>query len=315
MEAHVEKLLISGVDTPIGINLFLALQDRWQAASIGSPSATSDATPDVVCDLADSKDVQRQLAIHSPAWVVHCGDWSRGSWDAAGIDVEPAHAAHQAATLAQACRAQGTRLCVITSDAQFAGPRMFHAEDTRSTATSNLAETNRAIEAAVRGPGTLIVRSHAYGWSPFGDESSFAQRVWRALSEGRDCPVDDDRYATPMLVTDLAECLDVALTQCWHGVYHLAGIERTNQRRFAAELAVAFGFTGRVVPLVSPDAPVGRRLVDETSLNTGLARRQCPSPLPMLREGLIRLAALYETDWCERLETLAHVGCLQQRAA
>lgn len=310
----MEKLLISGVDTPIGINLFLALQDRWQTIPFGSASLGESSFAGS-CDLADPLDVQRHLAIHSPDRVVHCGEWSRSSWDAAGFDGEPAHAADIAANLAQACRAQGTRLCVITSDAQFVGPRMFHAEDTRSTATGALAETNRAIEAAVRGPGTLIVRTHAYGWTPLGDETSFVQRVWRALVDGRDCPVDDDRYATPILATDLADFLDVALTQCWHGVCHLSGIERTNQRRFAAELAVAFGLTGRVVPLVAAEEPIGRRLVSETSLNTGLARRQCATPLPMLREGLIRFAAQCESDWRDRLDAVVHGSCSQQRAA
>lgn len=317
----MEKLFITGVDTPIGVNLALALQSRWLVSALGNFAPLGESLPNLNCDLGDAHDIEQRLSAArahgaAPQWVIHCGEWSRGSWDSDGVDTEPSYAAHVASSLAQACRAQAVRLCVITSDAQFTGPRMFHGEESRATADTSQAETNRAIEAAVQGPGSLIVRAHAYGWSPWGDETSFAQRIWRALHTGQDCFADDNRYATPVLVTDLAEMLDVALTQRWQGVYHLAGIERTNPCRFAAELSAAFQFMGRIVPQSAANSAVVRRWVDETSLNTALARRKLGSPLPMLREGLIRFAAQAEGDWRAQLEELApELDYPRQRAA
>lgn len=314
MEAYVEKLLITGVETSFGANLTLALQDRWQIAALGGADTSVDL-PTVTCDLVDSEALCRRLADESPAWVIHCGQWSRSSWDANAAATDVAHAVQTTQALADACRRQRVRLCVLTSDAQFVGPRIFHAEECPATAVGPQADLARAVEQAAAGPGALIVRTHAYGWSPTDDESSFAQRVWHALNDGRDCAVDDDRYATPILYADLADHLHEALSQRWHGAHHISGIERTNQRRFAAELAVAFGFTGRIVSLVAPENPVGRRLVDETSLNTGAARRKLAQPLPMLREGLLRLALQADGDYRHRLDTLVNGTLVQHRAA
>lgn len=311
----MQKLLVTGVDTVIGANLVLSLQDRWQISAVGASALGNDWGAVVPCDLSDPLEVAERLTVEAPACVIHCGDFSRPSWDAEDVEIDAAHAAHNAGVLAAACQQCGIHFCVITSDSQFVGPRMFHAETHPATSIGSVADASRAVEAAVAPYGALIVRTHAYGWSAAGDDASFVQRIWRSLSDGRDCPVDGDRYATPILVSDLAEHLHEAIAQRWRGVYHISGVERANQRRFAAELAVAFGFTGRVVPLVAPDRPIGRRLVDETSLNTGLARQVLNAPLPMLREGLARFADQAETGYRERLDSLAFGALQHQRAA
>ena len=72
---------------------------------------------------------------------------------------------------------------------------------------------------------------------------------------------------------------------------NVTGAERANQHRFAAELALAFGFSGRQTQLESlPTCLAGRPFVAETSLNTRAVRRALETPLPMLREGLSRFA-------------------------
>ena len=113
--------------------------------------------------------------------------------------------------------------------------------------------------------------------------------MWEQLSAGGCSAVDARRYATPILASDLADLYSKALEARLTGVYHITGAERTNQYRFAAEVAVAFGLTGRQVNLVAPEV-ASRAYVDETSLNTRAIRRVLETPLPMLREGLVRWA-------------------------
>jgi dTDP-4-dehydrorhamnose reductase len=115
--------------------------------------------------------------------------------------------------------------------------------------------------------------------------------MFRELTGEADCPVDAVRHATPILASDLAECLYAAYRANLAGMYHVAGAERTSPYRFAAEMASAFGTPGRFVQLTSRTAASRRPYVDETSLNTLAFRRAVEKPLPMLREGLARFAA------------------------
>jgi dTDP-4-dehydrorhamnose reductase len=168
---------------------------------------------------------------------------------------------------------------------------MFHSEIAPATAEHAAANAVRSFERALLGTATLVVRSHAFGWSPAAAPTSFAERVYHCISQGLPCPVDAQNYATPILATDLAELVARALEVDLRGLYHITGAERASQYRFAAEMAVAFGLTGRQVLLEPPTNRGSQRpFRDETSLNTALARRELRMPLPMLREGLLRFA-------------------------
>ena len=62
----------------------------------------------------------------------------------------------------------GCRLTLISSDAIFTGPWMFHAENSHSLCTSTEASLLKQIEqhAADKSADALIVRTHAIGWQP-----------------------------------------------------------------------------------------------------------------------------------------------------
>jgi dTDP-4-dehydrorhamnose reductase len=115
--------------------------------------------------------------------------------------------------------------------------------------------------------------------------------MFRELTGETECTVDAVRHATPILASDLAECLYAAYRADLSGTFHVAGAERASPYRFAAEMAAAFGTPGRFVQLTNRSAASRRPYVDETSLNTLAFRRAVEKPLPMLREGLARFAA------------------------
>ena len=126
------------------------------------------------------------------------------------------------------CCRHGLRrlLTVLSTDAVFTGPRIFHDEFSVSTASHSIALAARRIKRTVEEGGGLVVRTHAYGWGAIESEPSFAEKVWQALSEGRASLVDPHRSATPILATDLAELLDRAYQRGLRGLYHLAGAAR-----------------------------------------------------------------------------------------
>jgi dTDP-4-dehydrorhamnose reductase len=239
---------------------------------------------------------------------------AQASWDlAADARVDAEREAETARALAQAAQQTRAHLTVLSTDAQFAGPRMFHSESSPATAANSIVTAAKAVAATLSKISVLLIRSHVYGWSGAGSRACFAQHVWEQLSTGGCSAVDARRYATPILAADLAELYGKALEARLTGVYHITGAERTNQYRFAAEVAVAFGLTGRQVNLVAPEV-ASRAYVDETSLNTRAIRRALETPLPMLREGLLRWAteALLgrrdELDACQRSAALVQTA-------
>jgi dTDP-4-dehydrorhamnose reductase len=287
----VQKLLIHGIDTLVGANFALALRDRYEIFGL---AATDDwqltGCQSVGCDLGSVQQVSHHVQAIAPQAIVSCGALARSSWDLSADDrIDAAREVELVRALAQAAEQTRAHLTVLSTDAQFAGPRMFHSESSPATAAIPAASAARALAGALVGSENLVIRSHVYGWSPAGSQACFAQRVWEQLSTGGCSAVDARRYATPILASDLAELYDKALDARLTGVYHITGAERTNQYRFAAEVAVAFGFTGRQVNLVAPEV-ASRAYVDETSLNTRAIRRALETPLPMLREGLLRWA-------------------------
>jgi len=155
------------------------------------------------------------------------------------------------------------------------------------------------MERALESTGALVVRTHAYGWSPTPEGATFAQAALESLAAGIAPAVDGRRHATPILATDLAEFLLRAYELRLHGLYHLAGAERSSPWGFVTELAAVLG-----VPCPSvrrqPAAAAADGWHDETSLDSKRARRALEMATPLLREGLYRFAQQSHSGWRDR---------------
>jgi len=299
-----EKLLVIGVDGIVGANLAFSLADRFEV--VGRFPAQPVSLPG--CRAAPWKPSDPQVwlsLIHQqcPQWIIYCGPLASSSWDAPDPCPDAKGLARTCRRLAEACTEVGSRLTVISSDAVFAGPRLFHHEGSTATSGQPFAQAIRQTEKALEGTHALVVRTHAYGWSPAGASPGFAERVWEALVQGRSLRFDPDRHATPILASHLAEILWLAYCRGLEGPYHVAGAERTSAYRFAAELAAAFGL--RSGDPLSEDGRLEQAGADhlhETSLSTRKARRELGCAMPMLREGLERFARQAADGYRARLQ-------------
>ncbi len=286
----------------LGSNLALSLSDRFSVVGVSVRRGPSlDFCRTVRCDPAKPARLASLVRRESPQWIVHCGPLSQNGWDAPRdfadtelADTELADTGREASTcaaLAAAADKTGGFLTFISSDAVFAGPRMFHNERAPATGRRPFALAVREAEETLEGAGALIVRTHVYGWSPAGAELGLAERVWRALTEGDLPALSPDRHATPILSSHLAEILLLAYRQKLRGLCHIAGAERTSEYRFAGELAIALGLGGRRFPVAESQVDEGETPhIDETSMCTRRARGALDYPMPMLREGLDRFA-------------------------
>ena len=286
----MDKVLIAGIETVVGGNLAagLAQQSPVTGVTLGEP--TQIAGINLESQVASTPEaVQQIIQKVRPTRVVLCGSAARSGWDGSAppgeADLE------QASWWSDAVRESGAQLTLISSDAIFTGPWMFHAENSHSLCPSAPAQTARDIEARVLAncPEALIVRTHAFGWQP-GEKSGWIESLLTKLERGFDTDLDCTRYASPILATELIEIISAAWTVGLSGIYHVAGAERVNPVQFASRLAQQFHLP---IPLtMARESLIGRPSgfgCGETSLQTRKIRRALGVSMPMLDEGLQRL--------------------------
>ncbi|HEX3727773.1 MAG TPA: sugar nucleotide-binding protein [Pirellulales bacterium] len=298
----MERLLITGIDRLIGANLALVLADRFDVLGLYDRLAVES---DCFRSLPDESGQVRWAQLvgdFRPQWMIHCGSSSAASWDTRGEASAADRETQRLGALTELAASLGARLTVITSDVVLAGPRMFHDESSAATSPAPRAVAVRRVETTLAGTPALVVRTHAYGWSPTGAAPGFAEEAFRALDRGQAFEAPSSRHATPILATDLANLLVRAYELRLHGLFHLAGAERTSAYRFARELGSACGIGFRSEGLSCTAEPAWP---DETSLSSKRARRALEMATPLLREGLERFAEQATNGWRERWRTSA----------
>lgn len=300
----MDTLLVIGAESIVGANAACTLAEAFQVIGLSRAGDVElDGCRTIACDFT-SAELTRWIDETAPTWIVFSGALARSSWDDAELPGEWLAAEPRlAADVADKAHAVGARLTYVSTDAVFAGPQMFHAENSSTLTAGPLAEAALAAEEAVCAAGGLVVRTNAYGWSPT-EEVGFAERFHQSLEIGGPIVADAHRHASPILATDLAELLHAAYRAGSQGLLHVAGAERTNPRRFAHELAGALGIP-RKQPLVMADIVWQR--AKETSLICRRAQQAIGRPLPMLREGLRRFVAQLDNGYRDRLRDEAHV--------
>lgn len=311
----MERLLVTGIDFPLGSNLALTLADHCEVFGLhGDYAVESPEMHTARWMPGDRIAVKQAIQEHRPQWIIHCPALSASSWDRVPSEPVADGEPQFVAELAELASDAAARLTVLSSDVVFAGPRMFHEETWPAGSPAPRAAQVLAMERALESRGALVVRTHAFGWSPAAGSADFAQRALESLKAGTSLTVDGRRHATPILATDLAELLLRAFELRLHGLYHLAGAERTSPWGFVSELAAAAGLRwpggrGETSP------PAATEWHDDTSLNSKRGRRVLEMATPMLREGLDRFVAQATGGWRDRLRVVGHSPSERELAA
>ncbi len=284
----MDAILVAGAETMTGANFATQLADRFHvvAASRGkSAIAHCDA---VDCRAADKRNPAQLLKEIQPQRLIYCGAGAVSAWDESRRPA--AHDLADAETWFQAAKATGTPLTLISSDAVFTGPWMFHAENSQSVCPSTEAEILRQTEqlAETLLPDSLIIRTNAFGWG-----SSWLELLLVDLEAGKSCQLDCVRHSSPILVNDLIDIVVKSWNAGLAGVYHVGGAERVNPMAFTQRLAAEFNC--RIPRPLSTESLTDRSTgygCSETSLQTRKIRRALSSPVPLVSEGLRRLKVL-----------------------
>lgn len=290
----MESTLVVGVDRVVGANLAVSLSGLQPVYGVALTTPVSeDVCEHEVCASPGIDDAVAIAEQHHPQRIVYAGVGADSCWsDAPQADWN--NAVDSALAWLSAAEAVGAQFTLISSDAVFTGPWMFHAENSHSLCNSPRATLLRQIEQQVadRKPDSLIVRTNAFGWSPVGDTEPlpWLESLVAKLQMGQRPRIDCLRHGSPILATDLA----VVLSKAWRcgltGPYHIAGSERVNPlqfaRRLAHQFALPFAIDSEAETLSDRVQGFGR---GESSLQTRKVRRALGIGLPLVSEGIQRL--------------------------
>lgn len=296
----MKTFLIVGIESVVGANL--AASWCGQTRVVGISAGSNLSLPG--CERA-TLERGNPDAIHSclqqtrASHVIFCGSAARSFWDSTGKAFENSDAVLWAAATTQEKR----HFTLISSDAVFTGPWMFHDEDSTATCPSSEATEIRQIETRVREAcdKSLIVRTNAFGWSTTGSKG-WLETLLSGMENNQPLELDPICHATPILASDLADYLDPALDDELAGAFHIAGAERVSPHQFAKQLASAFEVgspaTRTIRELAARPTGFGR---GETSLQTRRFRSEYDCAMPLLNEGLARLVEQDRSGYRDRL--------------
>jgi dTDP-4-dehydrorhamnose reductase len=203
-----------------------------------------------------------------------------------------------------AASAANSRLAMISSDAVFTGPWLFHDEDSAGLCHSAQAIAIRAAEQAMlegQRQG-LILRTNAFGWTPEPSGKGWIENLLEGIQTRRLVEQDHIRHATPILASDLAGILERACLEGLSGIFHVGGAERLSPLKFAQRLADQFNLPWLSIRRESPLAEAARGFgAGECSLQTKKIRKALCVAMPLLSEGLARLAEQDQNGYRDRL--------------
>lgn len=310
----MDRFLVVGVDTVAGANLAASFAEHHHVSTWASTAGYEIAN----CDSLDPTLAPSQLIARSrPDCILYCGPAARSAWEPGTKQLTDDDMVCQAEIWSAACAAAHVQMVMISSDAIFSGPWLFHDEDSHGLCSSYQSQAIRAAEMQVleNCPESLIIRTNTFGWSAGPEGTGWVESLLKTVETKRFVQQDHIRHATPILATDLAEIVRRACQEGLTGIYHVAGAERVSPLSFTQRLADQFELPWLAMRRESSlaEAPQGFS-EGECSLQTKQIRKDLCVAMPLLSEGLYRLYEQAENGYREKLKTAKQVT-LQRRAA
>ncbi len=295
-----KRVLITGGSGMLGSNLAFWLSQsrpRWQlhltyrTHRVEMPGVASHR-----CDLLDMAEVERLMEDVKPELIIHCAALT----DLDYCEQHPGEAllvnAGTTMTVMGWAEHLGARLIYISTDAMFgvARKRPF-TEKSEIQPISEYAFTKfqGELDASCIGDKTLIVRTCIFGSNPT-PRQSLAEWIVAELSAGNPITGFTDVRFNPILTTDFAAALLVAIESKLSGLYHISGRDALSKYDFAVLLANTFGYDPKLVvpgsiadlklPAPRPPAPI---------LGCGKFVRATGYKLPTINSGVERFYQEY----------------------
>lgn len=243
------SVLITGASGALGWTLAGKLSLRCRVAgTYHSHDSIPSGVERVHLDLADTGSIDDLIETHRPEVIVHAAAMTDP--DACERDPVAASAVNLGGSLHLAARAadNGVRIIFISTDLVFDGRSGNYAETDRAAPLSHYGRTKLDAERAVlEVPGNVVMRSSLiFGWgSP--TSGTFLSGLYARLSSGESMRLFTDQMRNPVLESDLAEAVVLAVEHDIAGTYHVGGPEAVSRYEFGRAACDVFGLAGGLI--------------------------------------------------------------------
>lgn len=189
-------------------------------------------------DLTNSRLLQERLAGDPPDIILHAAAMSRGPH--CETDPELAHRVNVEVTQTMLEMAQGSRMIFLSTDLVFDGTQGNYRETDAVHPLSVYAKTKVEAEARVLAdPRHLVVRTSLNGGISPNGQRSFNEGLVQAWKEGKETPLFEDEYRSPIHADETALFLWELIEGGFSGLVHLAGSERLSRLAIGQYVAEA----------------------------------------------------------------------------
>ncbi|MFK7819321.1 MAG: sugar nucleotide-binding protein [Planctomycetaceae bacterium] len=269
----MKKILITGAGGVTGGNLAAVLAGQFDVTATNFERTTIAGCRNLTCQLDESLAVQVLFSTVEPDVAIHCGAFADSSWNRTEVDATETQVVRN---LCKTAEAMNCRFVMVSSDAVYRGPWMFHTEDSECRATTRAAKLARQCEELVLAlTSSLILRTNVVGWSPSRDQ--LVESFLGDLMDGNE--FEFGHFTTPIGATQFAGVVADAVAAELSGIYNVGGAERCSPYGFASVLSKEFELP---LPISSEAAaPL------ETSLRSAAIRERLFVGLPTLK-GTVR---------------------------
>lgn len=181
------------------------------------------------------------------------------------------------AALVNVCREVGTKYVHISTDLVFSGNTHHYFELNTPDPNTVYGRTKYAAEIIAQiMPGALIIRTGGL----YGIGSPLFAKAYRLLSDGK--PIDGfgNIVNRPLYVVDFASLVNDLIMAGTSGIRHIFGFNIVDRHQLLSEYADVFGFDTNLIKMVN--APASFMMPERIVLASNF-----PSPLPVLRDGLL----------------------------
>jgi dTDP-4-dehydrorhamnose reductase len=278
-----EALVVTGARGMLGTELLRAAAERR------IPVTPLDRAG---CDITDADAVRRTLEALAPRVVIHAAAWT--DVDGCESDPERAHRVNGDGTrnVATACRENGARMIMVSTDYVFPGNRNDPwVEGDPTGPLSAYGASKLAGEDSVREllPDGIVART---AWLYADHGTNFLRTMLRLAKERDRIDVVDDQRGSPTFAADLAATLlELAAAPGASGIYHVTNTGSTTWHGFASRIFAEAGLAVRCEPTTTGRFPrPARRPANSVLADTRLASAGV-GPMPPWEDGLLRCLA------------------------
>ncbi|MBX3447933.1 MAG: sugar nucleotide-binding protein [Planctomycetaceae bacterium] len=282
----MKSAIVVGVETVVGAVLESRLSGHGCLHTAARPDCLGKIGDAAVPNEAEVVQRLRELDVHR---LVLCGAASESSWTGEPSDLS---ALESERVWLRAAAQVDIHVTLVTSDAVFTGPRLFHSETSVGYSRHAAAVAFRALEdfAMELNSATLILRTNLLGAS--GSGTSWVDRLAAAVRRGEtvsECPFS---HASPMAACDFADLVLLAWQGGLSGVYHAGGGERVSPFQVARKLADQWRPDGWKLVLPKTDRAESQTRFGggETSLQSRKLRRALGVSLPLVPDTICKIA-------------------------